>query len=514
MLKVSIWLICLYSITTIALDCFHCINGHYDHECLSTPISCLEDQICMTEFRQENGQVRITKGCKQRAACDVQAESNRTLCYEYPYVRVCHTCCDGDLCNTDMELPPFRKDGACGKPVVRPLLSQYGAVRNKFRQTFGARRFRRSVQSNLMSWSPQSRWGYSTSDIGVGLDLLDGVRLEDIHYEIKEENNTTTMVTDPANLTSLLDMGLLEMPDVNMKIAKARPAVPGSWAWVAQIKYYRNGRYEFVCAGTLVADQWVLTAAQCLSDEESGQYDVVNMIVALGVFTLRGGDEIDRRQIFEVMDYQIHPNFRTETTTRNDIALLRLNGIAERTDFVHPACLPYGRYTNEYTDYDADANLVADADYCWFVGWGFTGAKPSNQQVKPNDLARVLQQSRHYLMQHDTCNQILDKWNIDKKEHLCAVGYERSPYIGHACEGDGGGPLVCKHKDDSWFIAGVEIGQSSYCGAAPYQRVPSIFSRVSVFENWINKVIYTPSTQKVPVKSQDEAKILKYSSQA
>ena len=27
----------------------------------------------MTEFRQENGQVRITKGCKQRMACDVQA---------------------------------------------------------------------------------------------------------------------------------------------------------------------------------------------------------------------------------------------------------------------------------------------------------------------------------------------------------------------------------------------------------------------------------------------------------
>ena len=63
--------------------------------------------------------------------------------------------------------------------------------------------------------------------------------------------------------------------------------------------------------------------------------------------------------------------------------------------------------------------MVAEADYCWFVGWGFTGARPSSQQVKPNDLARVLQQSRHYLMQHDTCNQILDKWNIDKKVHFC-----------------------------------------------------------------------------------------------
>ena len=77
------------------------------------------------------------------------------------------------------------------------------------------------------------------------------------------------------------------------------------------------------------------------------------MIVALGVFTLRGGDEKgqsfeiyidwnkvhytfsnfnkDRRQIFEVMDYQIHPNFRTETTTRNDIALL------ERETFLRPS---------------------------------------------------------------------------------------------------------------------------------------------------------------------------------
>ena len=106
-------------------------------------------QICMTEFRQENGQVRITKGCKQRNACDVQAESNRTLCYEYPYVRVCHSCCEGDFCNTDMELPPFRNDGTCGQPVVKPLLQEFGQVRSRFRQTFGARRFRRSVQDQF-----------------------------------------------------------------------------------------------------------------------------------------------------------------------------------------------------------------------------------------------------------------------------------------------------------------------------------------------------------------------------
>ena len=38
-------------------------------------------------------------------------------------------------------------------------------------------------------------------------------------------------------------------------------------------------------------------------------------------------------------------------------------------------------------------------------------------------------------MDHSTCDNVLDTWNIDKKEHLCAVGYEKAPgFVGHACE--------------------------------------------------------------------------------
>lgn len=133
-----------------------------------------------------------------------------------------------------------------------------------------------------MSWSPESRWGYSTSDIAVGLDLLDNPSLGTPQFEAESQPlalpavannqlaNSTLNATYEAEQDALLAQLLADpsnVPDVNLKIAKARPAVPGSWAWVAQIKYYRNGRYEFVCAGTLVADQWVLTAAQCLSDE-------------------------------------------------------------------------------------------------------------------------------------------------------------------------------------------------------------------------------------------------------
>ncbi|CAG5113713.1 Oidioi.mRNA.OKI2018_I69.chr2.g7803.t1.cds [Oikopleura dioica] len=441
----------------IASECYKCINGLYDEDCLTESLSCTEDQLCMTEFRQENGQVRITKGCKQKQACEVQASTNKTLCYEYPYVRVCHSCCEGDLCNDDMELPPFRKVGTCGKPAIKPLIGN-GRLLDKLRSSFGVpqRRFpiasrgRRSVSSEKLHYNPVASWGMTTTNLGKGFDLLPVIKTA---MEEETKHNETTVDEE----TGLTMEQIGEMSDVNLKIAAGRPSVPGSWAWVAQIKYWRNGRYEFVCAGTLIADRWILTAAQCLSDDESGEYDVTNMVVVLGV---------------------------------------------EYNEFVHPACLPYGRYTSEYSAVEAEANLVEDADYCWFVGWGFTKPIPNYEQKKPNDLARVLQQSRHYLMEHQTCDNILDTWNIDKKEHLCAVGYETAPgFIGHACEGDGGGPLVCRHKDNSWFIAGIEIGQSSHCGQSPYERLPSIFSRVSVFENWINKVIFSPVAVPVVEKS-------------
>ena len=79
-------------------------------------------------------------------------------------------------------------------------------------------------KSNLLSWSPKSTWGYSTSDIGVGIDLLQGARLEDAE-PAKTFNNTETgrlayEFDESANITQLLDAGLIEMPDINMKIAK------------------------------------------------------------------------------------------------------------------------------------------------------------------------------------------------------------------------------------------------------------------------------------------------------
>ena len=64
-----------------ALKCYTCEDGIYDDECRSDWIECpFENQICMTEMRQENGAVRITKGCKQRTACDQHVVYDYNTC--------------------------------------------------------------------------------------------------------------------------------------------------------------------------------------------------------------------------------------------------------------------------------------------------------------------------------------------------------------------------------------------------------------------------------------------------
>jgi len=83
--------------------CFVC-DASSAVECKSTgeEVTCNRGEACQTEFRWENGLVKIQSTCKQKNACMVmisQNENCKRLKGQVGVNRTCWRCCTGDLCN-------------------------------------------------------------------------------------------------------------------------------------------------------------------------------------------------------------------------------------------------------------------------------------------------------------------------------------------------------------------------------------------------------------------------------
>lgn len=77
-------------------------------------------------------------------------------------------------------------------------------------------------------------------------------------------------------------------------------------------------------------------------------------------------------------------------------------------------------------------------------------------------------------------NAVTEKIFILPASSFCAGGEE-----GHdACQGDGGGPLVC--QDDGFFELAGLVSWGFGCGRVD---VPGVYVKVSSFIGWINQII-------------------------
>jgi len=77
-------------------------------------------------------------------------------------------------------------------------------------------------------------------------------------------------------------------------------------------------------------------------------------------------------------------------------------------------------------------------------------------------------------------NAVTEKIFILPASSFCAGGEE-----GHdACQGDGGGPLVC--QDDGFYELAGLVSWGFGCGR---QDVPGVYVKTSSFIGWINQII-------------------------
>uniref|UniRef100_A0A3Q0R813 Peptidase S1 domain-containing protein n=1 Tax=Amphilophus citrinellus TaxID=61819 RepID=A0A3Q0R813_AMPCI len=103
----------------------------------------------------------------------------------------------------------------------------------------------------------------------------------------------------------------------NNRILGGQDATSGSWPWYAVLYNYFGG--------TLITDQWVLTAASIAPPD-----------VYLGRYNLSG---LNPNEVNRTVEKVIcHPNY-TFWTYENDICLLKLSAPVNFTDYIRPICL-------------------------------------------------------------------------------------------------------------------------------------------------------------------------------
>ncbi|KAM3598376.1 uncharacterized protein V6R79_017192 [Siganus canaliculatus] len=224
-------------------------------------------------------------------------------------------------------------------------------------------------------------------------------------------------------------------------------APEGGWPWQVVVLHDQS-----FCGGTLITNQWVLTAAQCVQS-------TAGLIVVFGTNTLNPVSNTSK--VFYVSNVVVHPGYKSGSF-EHDIALLQLTSPVELEDLIKPVCLA------------EEDSTFGEGTVFWTTGWGYIDTDtvlPAPHPLKEVSLP---------LVSNEECDKI---YHGVTDNMMCAGGEPgRGP-----CIGDGGGPLMLE-VDGQW----VQVGVMSFISVAGCAQggIPAGFTRVSRYQQWISSNLH------------------------
>jgi len=259
------------------------------------------------------------------------------------------------------------------------------------------------------------------------------------------------------------------MNDCNCGLAQRTTRIVGGvetevneYPW--QVGMVSTGTTRIWCGGSLISDQWVMTAAHCVIDEASPS----GIEVLLGEHDKTSTTESDmvRMGVSEIINHASY----VASTTDYDFALLKLSEpiVFAEHPHIRPICMPVDD-SKDYADYIATV-----------TGWGtleFMGSSPDK-----------LMEVDVKVHSHQSCQNDFNYASYKITDQMVCASAEDGQGGKDSCQGDSGGPMVTKEDSSDGQTAGQNyelIGVVSWGWGCANADEPGVYSRMTAQLDWV-----------------------------
>ena len=213
------------------------------------------------------------------------------------------------------------------------------------------------------------------------------------------------------------------------------------YPWIVSINAY-NGHF---CGGSLISDQWLVTAAHCTLTG----FPMEDITIEARRHNIRKTANEEKALTYSVLEQIIHPEYNSRLLT-NDIAVWKIS--------------------SQFPLQSAKIGSVQSkgpGSVLHVAGWGAT--------EESGYLSPVLLQVDVPLFDHAKCRDIMG--DAISNQMICAGGEEGKD----SCQGDSGGPLMSNNE-----LLGI-VSWGFGCARAGF---PGIYTNVSYYKSWIEGIIH------------------------